>query len=329
VGAAAYVIGVDVGGHQVRAVVADLRGEVVAADDAAIDPAEGGTDALAVIFGLLDGLLSDEDRRRRLRAIAVGVTGLVGADGRVALSYALPAWNSADIAGRIAARYGCEVVLDNDARMASMAEHHLGASKLADNVVYLQIGHRISSSLLVDGRVHRGRHHASGEAGYLLFPDIPTDEASNLIWTNADSAEEIVTRSLKGDAAATDELMRFIDALAPGVAALSLVTDPDLIVLGGGISRAGGTVIQALQAAVNSHIRVPAQPTIVQSRFGAEAVVVGGVLRAFELSAPLVYGEDDVPPPALALETILLPPVLRAPRVGSDPVPPSTHHSPL
>jgi predicted NBD/HSP70 family sugar kinase len=314
------VAGVDVGGHLVRLQLADLAGQIIAVEESEIDPDLGGADALETIYALLDAVLDSTDTRELLRGIAIGVTGIVGADGRVALSYALPAWNSADIAGRVGQRYRCPVTLDNDARMASMAEHHLGASKLADDVVYLQVGHRISTSLLIDGKVHRGRHHASGEAGYLLFDGIATDEASNIVWRTAANAEEVVTLSLQGDAEATAELMAFIEALAPGLAALTLVTDPDLVVIGGGLSRAGTFVITALQAAVNARIRVPAMPTLVQSRLGAEAVVIGAVIRAYEIAAEQVYRASDVPPPQLDVTPILVPTALRIPRTpgGTD-----------
>jgi predicted NBD/HSP70 family sugar kinase len=304
---AGVVAGIDVGGHHVRVIVADLGGTLLAADEATLDPGQGGADALDVIVVLLDRLREGVGTEIPLRGVGIGVTGIVAADGRVALSYALPAWNAADVAGRLGQRYDCPVALENDARMASMAEHHLGASKLADDVVYVQIGHRISTSLLVDGRVHRGRHHASGEAGYLLFDRIPTDEASNIVWKTAATAEEVVTRSLKGDADATAELLAFIDALAPGIAALSLVVDPDLVVIGGGLSQAGSVVMPALQAAVNARIRVPAVPTLVQSRLGADAVVIGGLIRGYELASEQVFGSPEIEPPHLSLDAILLP----------------------
>jgi predicted NBD/HSP70 family sugar kinase len=316
VAGAGVVAGIDVGGHQVRVIAADLAGTLLATDEAALDPGLGGSDALDTIFALVDRLRERIGADIPLRGVGIGVTGIVGADGRVALSYALPAWNAADVASRIRQRYDCPVALENDARMASMAEHHLGASTLADNVVYVQIGHRISTSLLVGGKVHRGRHHASGEAGYLLFDSIPTDDASNIVWRTAETAEDVVTRSLKGDDAAAAELLDFIEALAPGIAALSLVVDPDLVVIGGGLSQAGAVVIPALQTAVNAHIRVPAMPTLVQSRLGADAVVIGGVIRAFELASDQVFGSPDIEPPHLSLDTILLPPSLRVPTLG-------------
>jgi predicted NBD/HSP70 family sugar kinase len=316
------VAGIDVGGHQVRLIMMDVSGAVVATDEASIDPEQAGAEALDTIFTVLDRSLERMGPTVRLRGIGIGVSGIVGADGRIALSYALPAWNAVDVAGRLGSRYGCPVALENDARMASMAEHHVGVSRLAENVVYVQIGHRISTSLIIDGRVHRGRHHASGEAGYLLFDSIATDDASNIVWSTADSAEELVTRSLMGDEAATSELRTFIDSLAPGIAALSLVVDPDLVVIGGGLSQAGTVVIPALQEAVNRSIRVPATPTLVQSQLGSDAVVIGGLIRGHELAAELVFGSADVPAPRLSLDTILVPANVAVP-LASDAKRPS------
>jgi predicted NBD/HSP70 family sugar kinase len=316
---AGVVAGIDVGGHHVRAIIADLAGTLLATEEASLDPSLGGSDALDTIFVLLERIRERVGADIPLRGVGIGVTGIVGAAGRVALSYALPAWNSADIATRVSTRFHCPVALENDARMASMAEHHLGASTLAENVVYVQIGHRISTSLLVGGRVHRGRHHASGEAGYLLFDRIPTDEASNIVWKTAATAEGVVTLSLQGDEAATAELLAFIDALAPGIAALSLVVDPDLVVIGGGLSQAGSVVMPALQSAVNARIRVPAVPTLVQSRLGTDAVVIGGLIRAYELASGPVYGSAEIEPPHLSLDAILLPTSLSVPLASHDP----------
>lgn len=316
---AGLIVGVDVGGHAVRVVVADMAGAIRIVDEAALRPELAGGDALETIYALLDRVLADPRAIGPLRGIGIGVAGIVGPDGRVSLSYALPAWNAADIAGRLEQRYSCPVALENDARLASMAEHHLGASALAENVIYLNVGHRLSVSLLVGGRPHRGRHSASGEAGYLLFRDVPTDEFSNIVWTTAGSAEEVVSRSLKGDADATAELMRFIAALAPGIAALALTVDPDLVVVGGGLSRAGTLVIPALQAAVNAQIRVPAMPTLVQSRLGSEAVVVGSMIRGFELASRQLYGDELAPPPGIRIDDLIVPPLVRSAEAAPAP----------
>ncbi|WP_375399696.1 ROK family protein [uncultured Amnibacterium sp.] len=303
-GRSGLVAGVDVGGHLIRVAVSDLAGTVVASEEMPLDPARGGSTAFDTICGLLDALLESLEDSGPLLSIAVGVTGLVGPDGRVAMSYALPAWNAADVAGRLTTKYSCGVVLENDARLASIAEHYLGASVLADDVVYIQVGHRISVSLLIEGKVHRGRHHASGEAGYLLFDGVATDAASNIRWRSAETAEEVVARSLRGDAKATDELTAFLNALAPGIAALALVTDPDLVVLGGGLSMAGEVVLGVLREAVRSHIRIPAVPTLVRSDLGADAVVIGAVLRAHELSAMSVYGAEGIVPAPAGLKSM-------------------------
>lgn len=309
VGSAGHVAGIDVGGHVVRVALADLSGAVVDARSAELDPDRDGADALEAIYALLDTALEANGARSSLRSIAIGVSGMVGPDGRVSLSYALPAWNAVDVAAHLKLRYDAEVALENDARLASMGEHHIGASILANDVLYLQVGHRLSFSLLVGGRVLRGRHHASGESGYLLFDRVPIDRASNIIWSTAGSAEEVVALSLAGDKAATAELLGFIEALAPGIAALALTVDPDLIVVGGGLSRAADVVIPALQQAVNARIRVPAAPTIAASHLGTEAVVVGSLIRAYELAAVHVFGTASVPAPELALDLL---PALRS-----------------
>ena len=304
VGSAGYVAGIDVGGHVVRVALANLSGVVVDARSAELDPRRDGADALETIYSLLDAALAARAARSRLRSVAIGVSGMVGPDGRVSLSYALPAWNAVDVAAHVRQRYGVVVALENDARLASMGEHHVGASALADDVIYLQVGHRLSFSIIVGGQVLRGRHHASGESGYLLFDRVPIDRASNIIWSTAGSAEEIVALSLAGDSAATAELLGFIDAIASGVATLALTVDPDLIVVGGGLSRAAEVVIPALQQAVNALIRVPAAPTIAASHLGTEAVVVGSLIRGYELASETVFGAIGVPAPELVIDVL-------------------------
>ena len=85
------------------------------------------------------------------------------ADGRIAQSLALPDLVGRDLAAELAQRLGAEVVVENDIKLAALAERHLGPP--AESIAYVQIGHRISLALILDGRILQGSHRLAGELG--------------------------------------------------------------------------------------------------------------------------------------------------------------------
>ncbi|MCI0155121.1 ROK family protein [Leifsonia shinshuensis] len=297
---AGLLVGVDVGIHRVRVVVADLTGRIVAWHQRDIEHRFVGADRLDYVKDAVrtcfDRAGLDVGRLATLSGMAVAVSGMVGPDGRLAVSHNFPDWEGVDIAGRLREEFGCTAAIENDMRLAALAEHRMGAARLVDDVAYFFAGHRISMGLIIDGKLRRGRHGAAGEIGGSVF-SMHVDDSGQLRWETAETAEEVFRAAAAGDAAAQAEIERFVRGVATGIATVTMAVDPDVVVVGGGLSRAGEELLRPLRAAVMSEIGVPVRPSIIQSELGAESVVLGALALASGQAMERLYLVPDLPEP--------------------------------
>lgn len=297
---AGHVVAVDVGVHRIRAAVADLAGRTIGWREEGTDAATVGPIRMATVMRAVSACLADAGvAAPSLVGMGVAVTGMVGRDGRLIVSKNLPDWEGVDIAGHLQREYGCPVVVDNDIRMAALAEHRLGAARLVDDVVYLFAGHRVSMGLILGGELRHGRHSAAGEIGGIAFSMSVDDRQDQLRWKSAESGAEVFRRAADGDPAAIAEVSQFAQGLATGVATVAMAIDPDMIVIGGGLSQAGGVLLDPLRRAVNAAIPVPVMPSIVASELGSESVLLGTLVRAFGVTAMPLYGSANLPEPVI------------------------------
>ncbi|MFF1572324.1 ROK family protein [Leifsonia sp. NPDC058292] len=303
-GGSGYAIGVDVGIHRIRVAVADLAGAVVAWADEAVDDSFAGPGRMQAVEEAIDRCLDGSGvDRRKLLFMTVAVSGLVGENGRLLVSRNFPDWEGVDVAGHLRTRFGCDVMVENDMRLAALAEHRMGAARMRDDVVYFFAGHRISMGLIIGGRLRRGSHSAAGEVGDIVFSK-QVNARGQLTWSTADSGEEVFRRAIEGDADSIAEIERFVGGLATGIATVAMAIDPDVVVVGGGLSRAGDALLEPLRRAVWGAIPLPIRPPIIESELGAESVVLGALALAFAECAERVYGVADITEPHIDIASV-------------------------
>ncbi|WP_194892987.1 ROK family protein [Catenulispora pinisilvae] len=300
------VAGLDIGAHAVTALVTDLDGEVHGRSRLAVSPAAPASERLqAAKSALAEACSAAGLQPRALLQVGVGSSGVIEHSGRVALSVALPGWTGVDIPAALADTVSCPVVVENDGRAATLAERWRGAGRDIDNLVYIHAGLRTGNGVIVDGRLLRGHTGAAGEIGalpasgwaeaptHLLgFPGLDHDARPEQV------AEFVFARAREGDQAALKATERYVRALAGGIAALVLTFDPELVVLGGGISRSSDLVLQQLAAELDRVcVRVP---PLVASSLDSEWVVIGAVRVALDAVERRYFAPGGSEPLALA-----------------------------
>ncbi|WP_369214869.1 ROK family transcriptional regulator [Streptomyces flavofungini] len=281
---AGYVLGADIGLHKMVLLLADLGGTVVAAHHAEVDPDLGGGPRLDLLRRAVETFLDEHaPRRAAVLARCVGVPGMVGGDG-VVTTVVVPEWSGADI-GRLLSEDGPErTLVENDVNLALLAERWQGAATLAGDVVCVLTGHRVSCALTIGGRLHRGRRGGAGELGMLPLLGLSTAQRA-LAWNGARHTGESEVAALAraadaGDARALAAVADFADRLTPGIAALALAVDPELIVLTGGATPVGTHLLPLLQERlrpVTLHV-----PRIALSSLGERGVAIGAVRMALD-----------------------------------------------
>lgn len=271
---AADVVGVDIGATSFRMMLADLGGKVIAQEVVDFDHEGDVLDKCRVAteeFVSRHGASSP-------RVVCLGIPGVVDGEGVVRRSTIFPEWNGVDLQGRASSWFGCPVVIENDANLAAVAEHSNGVAQGVDDFILLHTGRRTGAALMLNGQLHRGHGGAAGEIAGL----------SILGWDGSELAQlgghthygEVFAAAAAGEPTAIERVDKFARTYAQGAAAMVLTVNPSLLVLAGGISRAGELLAEATRRHLQELCLDP--PEVRASTLGVDAVALGAVRRALE-----------------------------------------------
>ncbi|GAA2334061.1 ROK family transcriptional regulator [Dactylosporangium salmoneum] len=305
---AGYVIGVDVGGHKILALLADLDGNVEHTARRAVAPDADPAERLAALDQVLASCLRASGKTAEdIWAVTVGVTGPVDASGKTTLFTPLPGWQTVDVAAHLSDRFTCPVVVENDCKLAALAERWQGTARDANDIVFLLAGMRTGAGLIIDGILRRGYGGAAGEIGALKAvrwlaapshlehcPGVPATVNPD------DAAAWVFNAARDGNRDARTAVLRYVKDLAVGTAALVLALDPQMVVFGGGFSRSADLVLDPLRRELQKLcLRVP---DVRASTLGADSVALGALRLALNevdqrlftvgLSAPVAPRRD-------------------------------------
>jgi glucokinase len=311
-------IGVDVGGTKVLAAAVSGTGKI-------LRTARRSTPGRRVSASLVEDALTEAvmevARGARVDGVGIAAAGFVDAEGeRVMFAPHLP-WRGEEVRSRLAARWGTVVALDNDANCAARAEHVYGAARGARDAVIVTLGTGIGGALVLDGRVHRGRNGMAGEFGHMqVVPDGRACECGGTgCWEQYSSGNALVRHSRarigveptlltalcsgnpdllvgamvtaaaeRGDPVANEAFHLVGDWLGVGLANLVAAFDPEIVVVGGGVSAAGDRLLEPARIALTrSLVGVGHRdvPELRRAQLGPEAGVVGAANLARQAQA--------------------------------------------
>ncbi len=160
------LIGVDLGGTNVRAGAFTPGGELITANETPIDAALGPAAGLKTIEKLINQVILASGQEAA--AIGIGSTGPIDrVRGLINNPYTLPGWDHVDILSPLRARYGVQVAFENDADAAALGEVWMGAGRGVSRVFMLTIGTGVGAAYIVDGAIYRGLYGEHPEGGHI------------------------------------------------------------------------------------------------------------------------------------------------------------------
>lgn len=302
-------IGVDVGGTSVRAALVGADGTVL--DQRSADTPLTGDAAEELIAAMVKGLAP----RASVSAVGLAIAGFVTADAATVMFAPHLAWRDAPVADRIAERIGIPVVMDHDVNCAAWAEHLLGAAVHSRVSLTIAIGTGIGAGLVIDGRLYRGAHGIAPELGHvavipggrpcacgkrgclerycsgtalaatarelMLTAESPPLEAA--AERGRLTGVDVAQAARAGDAVAREAFADLGRWLGRGVAMACDVLDPEIVVIGGGVSRSADLFLTAARQSLARELTGAGYrtvPDIVPARFADAASVVGAALLA-------------------------------------------------
>lgn len=251
----AYMAAADLGGTKLRVAVVDLAGKVLAEVVEATDP-DGGRAVAKQIGALITRACREESlSTERIRQTVVGCPGVPDqATGRVRFAPNISGTEDFDFRAAVGDAVGTPVLLENDVNLAVLGEQWLGAGQGADHLAFIALGTGIGAGLIANGSLLRGATGAAGELGYLPFGADPFDPESLRVGAferatathgiraaylgasgRAFDVPAIFDAASGGDEAAKAVLAELARQMARAVAAVSAITAPDLVILGGSI----------------------------------------------------------------------------------------------
>ena len=285
------IAGIDVGGTKCLGVVLDAQREVTSEHDVLhqVRNPTPRADKLVDALEVLAGQLGD------VQSLGVGVPGLITLDGVMRASPNIPGSVDVAVGPELSKRLGRQVNVDNDGNLAALAEWRYGAARGAKNMWMVTLGTGIGGGHVVNGVVQRGVNGFAGEIGHIVVnPDGPRCTCGRKgCWevyasgrglrmlAAGESGESVIARARNGDADAVTVLEAWARWVAIGLSNLTNVSDPDVIVIGGGVSEAADIVMPIVQRWFVETLYSPEQrkhPDLRVAQLGEHAGAIGAAL---------------------------------------------------
>src|SRR3954454_7210285 len=300
------VLGLDIGGTKLAAGVVDEEGVV---HSFVVEPSradEGPEPTLDRLFELGRRAVTESPLEwHEIRAVGIGCGGPLDAQrGMLTAPPHLPGWRNVPVNALARRAFRRPITLENDATAAAAAEHRWGAGAAVRNMVYLTISTGVGGGVVIDGSLYRGSMGHGGGLGdvtidwhgrpcrgcgrrgcleaYVSGTSIA--ERAQEAGLEITGADEVAAGARAGDPIATAVWDETIEALACGLTSIVNLFEPELVVLGGGVTRSGDQLLRPVRERVRASSMQPAgnAADIVLSPLGDQVGVIGAAAIVYE-----------------------------------------------
>lgn len=238
-----------------------------------------------------------------LLGIGIGLPAPVdAATGKLATRGLLRGWEEVSISEAMTQRVNVPVFVDNEANLGGLAEARSGAARGATDAAYIQVGHTISAGLIIQGSIYRGTSGKAGQIGHVTIDEngpICRCGSRGCLDTLAGGPallelfrddpgiqrlRDLLLRAESGDASSRRVIADAGRHIGIAAASLSNLFDPQLLIIGGELARAGEILLAPLRHALDRSALAGARgvPMVVQGELGDRAEVLGCLALAIE-----------------------------------------------
>jgi glucokinase len=274
------VLAIDIGGTKFT--LAAFDGERLVRRESRTTDAEGGRDWMLAQIG---GTVRQWRREYQFERCGIGFGGPVNfASQRVVLSTHVSGWHDFDLCGFVRELTGAPAVIDNDANVGAVGEAQFGAGKGCSPLFYMTLSTGIGGGVYEDGRVWRGADSYGGEIGHITIrPGGPEclcgargcyERLCSGLWLERDYGKP--AKELMQDAGFVKS---YVVDLALGLKAAIMLLNPQRVVIGGGISKAGDRLFVPLREELRRQITSwsAARIDVVPAALGDDSVLYGAL----------------------------------------------------
>lgn len=299
-------IGIDLGGTNAQGAAATQTGNILRRGKV---PTRSSLGAATVLEDLAN-LALDLAAGHPISALGLGLPGLLDLDRGVCVVAENLGWENIPIVEPLKDRLGVPVFIENDARVAALGEYSKGKAQRYKHFIYLTIGTGIGAGIFVDGRLLQGSRWSAGEVGHMVMdPHGPACTCGNhgcletlasataiardglqaantnpnsLLNTLSDTIDAalVFKAAAAGDSVAGQVIDRALTWLGIGIANLVNIFNPELVVIGGGVSLAGDQLLNPVRTMVELYaMRVQKETVSITTSSLDDTAGVAGALE--------------------------------------------------
>lgn len=280
-----YVFGIDVGGTTVKCGLFSAEGIVLDKWEIKTNKENGGASILGDIAATINGKLAEKKiDKENVLGVGIGVPGPVKGDGTVLTCVNL-GWGKFNVNEEMSKLVGLPVAAGNDANVAALGEMWKGGGQGYQDVVMITLGTGVGGGIILDGKIWAGSNGAGGELGHMIVNPEETDvcgcgghghleqyaSATGIVrmakkelaandapttlrkYENL-SAKNVFDEAKAGDAMATALVNKLCAILAGALTHVAATVDPQVFVIGGGVSKAGEILTEGLKKHYNQNL---------------------------------------------------------------------------
>ncbi|HEV2036174.1 MAG TPA: ROK family transcriptional regulator [Candidatus Dormibacteraeota bacterium] len=306
------VVGIDFGHSHVQVAVADLARNVLAERLRALDVSHNAIDALDTSVVMIDEVLAEAGvRRASIIGAGIGIPGPVDrVRGTVGSSTILPGWVGLRIGAEMTERLGLPVEIENDANMGALAELTWGAGRDCSNFAYIKASTGIGAGIVIDGKLLRGASGTAGEIGHTTLNDggalcycgnrgcletVASGPAIVGLVGNGHGENltlgAVIDLASKGDVRCRRAISDAGREIGIAVAGMCNLINPERVIIGGLLSRAGDLVLDPIRESVRRYaVQAAAERVqVVRAVFVERAELLGSLALALSATKPSIH----------------------------------------
>lgn len=273
-----YGFGVDIGGTTIKMSLFEMTGQMVDKWEIPTNTKNNGSSILSDVAAVIEGrLVQDGISKEDVEGIGIGVPGPVVQDSIVTVCVNL-GWGRVDVAKELAEKTGLKVRVGNDANVAALGEMWQGGGKGYKNVIMITLGTGVGGGIIINGHVINGSNGAGGEIGHVFVDEteeetcgcgkrgcleqyasatgivrmakraLAADNRESALRSVEDlSAKAVLDAAKAGDEMALEVVEQMGKRLGTVLAQAACIVDPEVFVIGGGVSKAGTIITEVIR----------------------------------------------------------------------------------
>lgn len=302
-----YCFGIDVGGTTVKCGLFKTDGVLVEKWEIPTRTENNGSEIVPDVAKTIEEKLAEKNiSKEEVDGIGIGVPGPVNAEGDVIAAVNL-FWGYKKLSKELNELTGLNVKVGNDANVAALGEAWKGAAAGAKNVILVTLGTGVGGGIIVDGKIVAGHHGAGGEIGHanvmhdetetcncgnkgcleqytsatgivrLAKQELASSEEPSVLREEKElSAKAVLDGYKSGDALSVRVMDKVGEILGGALAVFTAVVDPETIVIGGGVSKAGQPLVDCIASHYKKYAFSACRETpIVIANLGNDAGIYG------------------------------------------------------